>query len=83
MQMQRCLAYFGNTNTMTTEVKIYIRQKHVLPDVFDWINDQGWQHIVEWRWFRPSSDRQEANDWRYTFQFEKEEHATLFSLKWL
>jgi hypothetical protein len=65
---------------MTTEVKIHIKPHQVLPDVFDWINDHGWQHIVEWRWFRPS---QASRDTRYTFQFEKEEHATMFSLKWL
>lgn len=63
---------------MTTDVKINIKPHQLLPDVFDWINTQGWQHIVEWRWSHPLADNAP-----YTFQFEKEEHATLFSLKWL
>jgi hypothetical protein len=67
---------------MSTEVKIHIKPHMVLPDVFDWIQvEQGWKHIIDWRWSRPPSDS--SRDSRYTFQFEKEEHAALFSLKWL
>jgi hypothetical protein len=66
---------------MTTDVKITLKPDQIMPDVFDWIHSQGWKHIVEWRWFHAGTDR--VRDPRYTFQFDKEEHATLFSLKWL
>ena len=66
---------------MTIDVKIDIKPEQVLPDVFDWIHEQGWQHIVDWRWYRPAEGM--FRDTRYTFQFDKEEHATMFALRWL
>jgi hypothetical protein len=69
---------------MTTEVKIHIKPHMTLPDVFDWLQvEQGLQHIVDWRWSRPLAGAQLRGDNRYIFQFEKEEHAAMFSLKWL
>lgn len=65
---------------MTIDVKIDIKPAQVIPDVLDWIHEQGWQHIVEWRWFRPAGG---MVDKRYTFQFDKEEHATMFVLRWM
>lgn len=67
---------------MTTDVKINIKPENVLPDLFDWIHDQGWKHIVEWRWFRPEYNESNT-DKRYTFQFENENHAIIFALRWL
>ena len=66
---------------MTIDVKIDIKSAQVMPYIFDWIQEQGWQHIVDWRCFHP--DKGMFRDKRYTFQFEKEEHATMFALRWM
>jgi hypothetical protein len=63
---------------MTVDVKIKLNPSQVMPDIFDWLHAQGWQHIVDWRWFRPKD-----NSGTYIFQFEEDEHAILFSLKWM
>lgn len=64
---------------MTYDVKINLKKHEVLPDVFDWINAQGWNHIVEWRWFK----RHAVNDDHYIFQFDDKTQAEWFSLRWL
>jgi hypothetical protein len=63
---------------MTYEVTIKLRPDQIMPDVFDWLHNQAWQHIVDWRWFRPKD-----NSGTYIFQFEKDEHATVFALRWV
>lgn len=65
---------------MTCDVRITLKKSEVLPDVFDWIHQQGWKHIVEWRWFRAGMDG--VSDRHYIFQFDDEKHAEWFSLRW-
>lgn len=48
-----------------------------LTTVHKWIKERGWKHIVEWRWFVL---KKEVGS--YTFQFENEEHAIMFTLRW-
>ena len=62
---------------MTYDIRIKLKKNEVLPDVFDWMNAQGWPHIVEWRWFRTDKH----ND-IYTFQFDDKKKAEWFSLRW-
>lgn len=62
---------------MTYTVEIRVNATIVVPDIFDWINDQGLQHIVDWRWFRLADPNM------LSFQFDREENATMFALKWL
>jgi hypothetical protein len=47
----------------------------------DWCNNQGWQHIVDWRWFHdnPASTSIFA---RVQFHFEDDRHAHWFLLTW-
>lgn len=56
---------------------VIIRPGDELSAVHKWIKEQGWKHIVEWRWF---IKRNQVGS--YTFQFESEEHAILFTLRW-
>lgn len=62
---------------MYHDVKVDLGPTEVLPDIFDWINGQGWKYMLEWRWFKP-----ELHDRRYTFQFDNAKHATMFTLRW-
>lgn len=68
---------------MTYDIRIKLKKDEVLPDVFDWIQQQGWKHIVEWCWFHrfhPGIDK--IPDSIYVFQFDNEKHAEWFSLRW-
>lgn len=47
-------------------------------DIIEWIEQQGWQHMQEWRWFYPHIG-QNAD---FIFQFDNEEHAVWFKLRW-
>ena len=51
-----------------------------LKEVFAWIEQQGWKHLSDWRWFRPSI---EEGIHYYTFQFNRRDHAVWFALRWL
>lgn len=44
-----------------------------------WCTDQGWRHVLDWRWFwnNPSQDRT-----RIQFHFEDPAHAHWFILRW-
>jgi hypothetical protein len=64
---------------MTHEIKISVKPENVLPDIFDWLNEQGWEHIVDWRWFRPKAD---TSDNRYIFQFDDQKKANWFAMRW-
>jgi hypothetical protein len=66
---------------MTAEVTIKLKPSNVLPDVWDWLHEQGWNHDIDWGWRRTNSSDPSLDN-RYTFRFEKEEYATLFALKW-
>jgi hypothetical protein len=66
---------------MTYDIRIKLKKEEVLPDVFDWIHQQGWKHIQEWRWFRVGMDGDSDRD--FMFQFDDEKHAEWFSLRWL
>jgi hypothetical protein len=61
---------------MTYDIRIKLKKNEVLPDVFDWIQQQGWKHIQEWRWSR------QVQSSRYTFQFDDKKKAEWFSLRW-
>lgn len=61
---------------MTYDIRIKLKKDEVLPDVFDWIQQQEWKHIVEWRWFR------QVQGSHYTFQFDDKKKAEWFSLRW-
>jgi hypothetical protein len=66
---------------MTVDVKIDLKDQYTdLPVIFNWINDQGLRHIVDWRWTRPDHFKGEKH---FTFQFEDDKHAEWFSLRWL
>jgi hypothetical protein len=65
---------------MTHEVKIGIERDKELPDMFAWLDEHKQQHIVDWRWFKPDYFR---NVWCYTFQFEDEQIANWFALRWV
>ncbi len=43
-----------------------------------WCNEQGWRHIIDWRWFwnHPSRDRS------IQLHFEDPAHAHWFILRW-
>ena len=65
---------------MTYDIRIKLK-KDELSEVFVWIQQQGWKHIVEWRWFHSGIDK--FRDSGYVFQFDNEKHAEWFSLRWL
>jgi hypothetical protein len=50
-------------------------------DELDWCNNQGWQHIVDWRWFHDKSDVTSIVA-RVQFHFEDPKHAHWFLLRW-
>ncbi len=64
---------------MSYNIRVNLKKDEVLPDVFEWIQQQGWKHLVEWRWFKPDYYNLETH---YTFQFDDEKHADWFSLRW-
>lgn len=64
---------------MRYNVRVDLAEGDPINEVFDWITEQGWQHIVEWRWFRPDYYNLDTH---YTFQFDNDKHATLFVLRW-
>lgn len=64
---------------MTYNIKVNPTANNPINDVFDWITAQGWQHIVEWRWFKPDYYNLETH---YTFQFDNDKHAEWFMLRW-
>ena len=46
--------------------------------VVKWCNEQGWRHIIDWRWFwNPPSDPRTLQ-----FHFEDPQHAHWFILRW-
>jgi hypothetical protein len=64
---------------MSYNIHVNLKKDEVLPDVFEWIQQQGWKHLVEWRWFKPDYYNLETH---YTFQFDDEKQAEWFSLRW-
>jgi hypothetical protein len=64
---------------MSYNIRVNLKKDEVLPDVFEWIQQQGWKHLVEWRWFKPDYYNLETH---YTFQFDDEKQAEWFSLRW-
>ena len=63
---------------MTYEVIIHMSRDDI-DEMVEWVNSQGWQHIVEWRWFKPDWFKKQMH---YIFQFERAEHANWFALRW-
>lgn len=59
---------------MTHEVKLETTD---VTDAFEWCKQQGWQHIVDWRWFNPNYSRN-----YYIFQFDDPAKANWFALRW-
>lgn len=50
-----------------------------LKEVFAWLEQQGWKHLSDWRWYHPFK---EEGIHYYTFQFDQEKHANWFALRW-
>jgi len=64
---------------MTYAIKISIKGNQALPNVFNWLHEQGWTHLKDWKWFHPHLDDPNR---LYSFQFDQEEYAVLFALRW-
>lgn len=64
---------------MTYDVPISIARDKVLPDVFDWLQEQNIIHMNDWVYTKPDYFKDE---WVYTFKFVQQKHAALFALKW-
>ena len=45
----------------------------------EWCNNQGWRHIVDWRWFHNDSSFPDST---VQFHFEDDRHAHWFLLTW-
>lgn len=65
---------------MTYDVKIDARPEEKLRQMHDWIKERGWKHLIDFRWFHPNLPKDKGMYW--TFQFEREEDAILFTLRW-
>lgn len=64
---------------MTYDVKISLKRHEVLPDVFDWLLEQDLFHTKHYSYTKPDYFK---DDWDFTFQFVKSEHASIFALRW-
>lgn len=64
---------------MTHEVRIDIQREQDAEAARRWCEEQGWRHIVDWRWFSPDAFK---NQWYYTFQFDDAQKANWFALRW-
>ena len=56
-------------------VTVKLPPKNVFPDVFDWLEQQGIEYGEDWTWSHYPSDGT-------VFRFAKDDHATLFALRW-
>jgi hypothetical protein len=64
---------------MTYNVEIKVKPTDVLPDVFDWLENNNLYFFTDWSFTRLES----VNDCDYTFKFKRSEDATIFALRWL
>lgn len=65
------------------DVKISVKfhDTNELSEIHKWLNAKDWRHIVDWRWFAPAKGKDTPKF--YIFQFENDQHAVEFALRWL
>jgi hypothetical protein len=66
---------------MTYPVGVNINRRNVVPDLYDWLEEQGMEYKKDWTFERgiPSKDLAEFD---YVFNFVHSEHAMMFKLRW-
>lgn len=64
---------------MTYEVTMDIMRGDDAVEARFWCEEQGWRHIVDFRWFKPDHFK---NQWYFIFQFDDQEKANWFALRW-
>lgn len=63
-------------------ILIRIPPSEVLPSIFEWLLMQGLEHSIDWSWDTANILSGDNGDYDYKFKFNKEEHATMFALRW-
>ena len=64
---------------MTHEVIIEYAREDDAREARLWCMEQGWQHLVDWRWFKPDYFKQQMY---FIFQFDDPAKANWFALRW-
>lgn len=66
---------------MSYEITVTVPEMSNLVEMLKWAEDQGWKHIVEWRWFKMGM--KQHTGLAYKFQFDNPKHAEWFALRWI